>query len=377
MHPKPFTIFPLFLKTALILLFVFLGGCANFSNTSNIFSSTSDKSQSYNISETCDNVPQKDLLLCYMKKGLNFHYEKKYNKSNIFFFKAVQFIDKFNKISIKEQSSAVFINDKTMTYKGEYSERLWVHTYLMINFLLQYKYEKALVEAKQALKIFDKYPACLKNDYFTRALIALCFENMHKYNDARIEYEKLSQIIKSKKPLSKIYDPNMGELILFVGQGNIPQKVAKDIILPPSIRISIPYYTNSYLHLPIYLNYTNNNPIMITTNLGDIAEKALKKRTAALIARHTLRTGTKEVIAKTIGEKSPVAETIFRVISFLSEQADIREWHTLPCSLTMIKFMLKPGIHNISLSLGNSLKNLEIKNIKIHAKQKVYRSVIL
>jgi len=368
----------IFLRTGLILSFLFMLGCANFSlqDTGNIFHpNTSNKSQFHNISITCDNVPQKDLLLCYMEKGLSFHYKKKYNKSNIFFLKAVELMDKFNKISIREQSSAVFINDKTMTYRGEYSERLWVHTYLMINFLLQYKYEKALVEAKQALKIFDEYPGSLKNDYFTRALIALCFENMHKYSDARIEYEKLSQIIKSKKNLLKICGPDMGELILFVGQGSIPHKISKDIILPPLIRISLPHYTNSYSHLPVYFNYTNKIPIMITTNLGNIAATSLKKRTATLIARHSIRTSTKEVIAKKIGEKSHIAETIFRAISLLSEQADTREWQSLPGSLTMIKLILQPGFHNISLSLGNTSKNLEIKNLEIHAKKKVYRSV--
>jgi hypothetical protein len=63
------------------------------------------------------------------------------------------------------------INDLTATYKGEYSERLWVHTYLMINFLLQNRPDSALVEAKQALEIFDEYPDPLEGDLFTRALL--------------------------------------------------------------------------------------------------------------------------------------------------------------------------------------------------------------
>jgi hypothetical protein len=83
------------------------------------------------------------------------------------------------------------INDMAATYKGEYCERLWIHTFLMMNFLLQYKYDSALVEAKQALEVFDKYPGSLEGDYFTRALIALCYENMNLWDDVRIEYEKI------------------------------------------------------------------------------------------------------------------------------------------------------------------------------------------
>ena len=102
-------------------------------------------------------------------------------------------------------------------YKGEYGERLLVHTYQMMNYLLIGKHEDALVEAKQALEIYGKYPSC-SNDYFTRALIAHCYEALGEINDAYIEYKKLSQIMNiCKTPSEKV------TIIIFVTPSKITQ----------------------------------------------------------------------------------------------------------------------------------------------------------
>ena len=129
-----------------------------------------------------------------MEKGLILFYQEQYEKSTEALLKASRFIKDQDQVSITEQSSAVVVNDWAITYKGEYSERLWVHTFLMMNYLMQYKYEDALVEAKQALEVYDKYSGSLADDHFTRALIALCYENMNMPDDARIEYEKLATV---------------------------------------------------------------------------------------------------------------------------------------------------------------------------------------
>ena len=78
-----------------------------------------------------------------MEKGLILHYLGEYEKSCDILLKASNLIKYQDQISISDQSSAVLINDKVTTYKGEYCERLWVHTFLMINFLLQQKNESA------------------------------------------------------------------------------------------------------------------------------------------------------------------------------------------------------------------------------------------
>lgn len=330
-----------------------------------------------NILEGCKGISEKDLLLCYMEDGLILHHMGAYEESTDVFLKASQLIKRQEPISITEQSSSVLINDRVSTYKGEYSERLWVHTYLMMNFLLQYKYESALVEAKQALEVYDKYPESLAGDHFTRALIALCFENMNLPDDARIEYEKLAEeMLGGGEITHEPILPGKGELILFIGQGRVPTKVSSDVVLPPSIRISIPQYTwsSSFMTVAVQSDGLDIDPMKISTDMGEVARKSLDDRSAQYLVRQGLRIGVKEAIAQEIGENNPIGELVARAILFLLEEADTRSWETLPGGLTFARIVLDSGVHNLEISSEN-LQTIYLDGIYIPQGRRVYRSV--
>ena len=335
-----------------------------------------DLANADNILEGCKGISEKDLLLCYMENGLILHYMGAYEESTDVLLKASQLIKRQEQISITEQSASILINDWVNTYKGEYSERLWVHTYLMINFLLQYKYESALVEAKQALEVYDKYPESLAGDHFTRALIAVCFENMNLPDDARIEYEKLAEEMGGGEITPEQPAPGKGELILFIGQGRVPTKVSNNIVLPPSIRISIPIYTDDYtpMNVTVQSDGGDLDPMKISTDLGEVARKSLNDRSAQFLARQGLRAGVKEAIAQEVGESNPVGELFARVILFLLEEADTRSWETLPGDLTLARIVLDSGIHNLEISSGD-LQTIYLDGIYIPQGRRVYRSI--
>jgi len=329
-----------------------------------------------NVLKKCTGIQEKDRLLCYMEKGIVLHYMKDYEESTQALLEASRFIRDQDTISIKEQATAVIINDMTATYKGEYCEKLWIHTYLMMNFLLQYRYDSALVEARQALEVYDKYPDSLKEDYFTRGLIALCFENMNLPDDARIEYEKLRSSLKDETLRPGPIDPGKGELVLFIARGRIPEKVSTNIVVPPSIRISIPRYTESLSYSPVTLRADGNiiTPELITTNTGDVARKSFNDRAAQYLTRQALRVTTKEAIARKVGEKSELGETLSRVVLFLLEEADIRSWETLPGNITLARITLNAGNHNLSIFSGDS-GTVRLNNVDIPAGRRVYQSI--
>jgi uncharacterized protein len=326
--------------------------------------------------EGCKGVSEKDLLLCYMEKGLILHYMEAYEESTEVLLKASQLLKSQDQISVTEQSSAVVINDRVTTYKGEYSERLWVHTFLMMNFLLQYKYEDALVEAKQALELYNKYLDSLSSDHVTRALIALCYENMNLPDDARIEYEKLAKEMGIEKFTPEPIAPGKGELVLFIAQGHAPIKVSSDIVLPPSIRISIPRYEGGSSIRPVAIRSDGMtiDPVKISTDLGQVARKSLDDRSAQYITRQALRVGAKEAIAQEIGEKNEVGEMLARVILFLLEEADTRSWETLPGGLTLVRVTLDSGIHDLEISSATS-QIVKLNGIDIPDGRRVYRSL--
>jgi len=71
------------------------------------------------------------------------HQRGDYDQSSQVFLQASRLLDDTDFISISEQSAALAINDWATTYRGEYAERLWIHTYQMMNFLLLGKAESA------------------------------------------------------------------------------------------------------------------------------------------------------------------------------------------------------------------------------------------
>ncbi|MBN1627600.1 MAG: hypothetical protein JW944_13835 [Deltaproteobacteria bacterium] len=326
--------------------------------------------------EECKGVSERDVLLCHMEKGLILHYMEVYDESAEALLNASQLIKIQEQISVTEQSSAMVINDNVTTYKGEYSERLWVHTYLMMDYLLQYIYEDALVEAKQALELYDKYPESLEGDHFTRALIALCYENMNMPDDARIEYEKLAEEMGVEEFRPDPVAPGEGELILFIAQGRAPTKVSSDVVLPPTIRISVPVYAGGSPPVPVSLLSDGYSlfPVKISTDLGQVARRSLDDRSAQYLSRQALRAGAKEAIAREVGEDTVIGEVFARAILFLLEEADTRSWETLPGGLTLIRIPLEAGIHDLEISSAGS-ETIQLNGIDIPEGGRAYRSI--
>lgn len=364
-------------RILLTILMILLTGCSSLplKKARHAFYG-GDPSRADLILNDCKKVSPRDQLLCHMEKGLILHDLGAYEKSTGVLLESVRLIKAQDQISIKEQSSAVLLNDNVTIYKGEYCEQLWVHTFLMMNFLLQHKNESALVEAKQALEVFDRYPVSLENDYFTRALIALCYENMNLWDDARIEYDKLSRAMGQKLDMPVLAKPGTGELILFVGQGRIPQKVSTNIILPPSIRISIPRYKTPSEALPLVIRSDGQilAPLTRSTNMGAVAEKALEQRSTAILSRQVLRAGAKEAIAQQFGKENQFLEDAARIILFLLEEADTRSWELLPGRLMLVRIKLDTGVHNLEISSGFS-KTISLNDLNITEGTRVYRSL--
>jgi tetratricopeptide (TPR) repeat protein len=181
--------------SALLFSFFLLAGCAagNINKARNKFYAGRTQKAAEILSEK--EPSKRDRLLFLMEKGMVFHHLGQYESSIKEFLKASNLVEQQETISLTRQTTSLITTEWITEYKGEYSERLWIHTYLMMNYLILNKYEDALVEAKQALEILQKHSESLSGSYFTRALIALCYDNLMEFNDAYIEYKKLSELL--------------------------------------------------------------------------------------------------------------------------------------------------------------------------------------
>ncbi|MFO8111913.1 MAG: hypothetical protein R6T92_05330 [Desulfosalsimonadaceae bacterium] len=328
------------------------------------------------LSEPTD-VSNRDRLLFYMEKGVIQHHAGEYDKSIDTLLEASSLIRQQDYISAREQAGSMVTTERITEYKGEYAERLLVHTYLMMGFLLKGRPESALVEAKQALEVMDAFPEATARDHFTRALIAHCFEINGEINGAYIEYKNLAAQMKEPAPVADklvaiagrlgfsddvekwrkhLPDDATGaptadaELVLFVGQGRAPVKIPRNIVLPPSIRFSFATYrerTRSF-YTPHVSATSAFGPVRtVTTDVGRVLKDSLNTRLTRILAKETARVTTKEVLSQQIDD--PVVEILVRVAFFLMEEPDTRAWETLPAYMTLIRVPLSVGEHKLTL----------------------------
>ncbi|MGB9499887.1 MAG: COG3014 family protein [Dissulfuribacterales bacterium] len=331
------------------------------------------------LSDTED-ISSRDRLLFYMEKGLILHHSGNYRESIDTFLSASALMKDQEVISAGEQTGSLVTSERIVSYKGEYAERLLIHTYLIMNYLMINDHDDALVEAKQALEVYETYPDACRDDYFTRALIAHCYEAVGDINDAYIEYKKLAELMSDPTPVADklcalgarlgfddevaIYSQYLpeterqpagaespAELIVFISQGRSPVKIPKNIVLPPSIRFSFSTYksrSGSFFPPTVRASKTSGPVDMITTDVGAVLKASLKERLAQIMVKETARVAAKEAIAHNIDD--PLVETLARVVFLIMEEPDTRSWQTLPAYLAMVRIPLQPGLHSIMIS---------------------------
>lgn len=354
--------------------------------------------------------PSRNRFLYLVEKGTILNRLGRYEESNRQFLQASRLIEEQDVISVSQQAGSMVTNEWVTEYKGEYSERLWVHTYLMMNFLLLGEADEALVEAKQALKIFGRHENTLAKDLFTRALVALCFDNVREYNDAYIEYKKIAGLLPNPTPvaadlyrlghwLSMADEANRyeryltpgraagllkhqdGELVLFVAAGRAPAKMPGNIVLPPTIRFSFPRYerqaeSNIRLTFP---DQPGGKTIEIATDIGLVARAALEDRAKTVIAKETARVVAKEALARAVEKNSnELAGALVRGFFFLTEEADIRCWQTLPAGFLLVRLPLAAGQYKLRFSVyegGLLLDTVVLPEFSLKSGQRYFYSV--
>ncbi len=393
-----------------LLLLLLLGGCASMPNDGVRQAFLQGQPEAALAQLDQQEHSTRNALLELLERGLILHNLGKYEDSTKAFLKAEKKLDEWDYVSVSDQAKTLVTSDWAGIYKGEYSERLWIHSYQMMNYLLLGDPEKAAVEARMALKVLDGHGDSLKKDLFTRALIALSFESAGKYNDAFIEYRKLADLLPTEKLIAReLYwtalrsgitsaaekyramlstskmktDPDeLGEIIIFVAHGVLPQKQPADLLVAPDIRISFPQYPLVDTVKPRYIVEADGRRAQVeetTTLLLDVAREALHARGKQMLAKQAARASLKHNLAHELKKENEAAGQILSLLFFLLEEADTRGWSTLPETLSLLRIPLAPGTHDIVVTAKdgtpNGRKILQLDGVTIERGQRLFRKL--
>ncbi len=144
----------------------------------------------------------KDQLLFMMECGMMLHAAGDYKTSNKVLLPAAKLANLIP-TSVTKQISAFLTNDASTNYKGEDFERVLVHMYLGLNFLMLKDYEEARVEFKSVNNELSKIKsedgsARYKQNLMAKYLTAVAFEMVGTENNdekdmeyAYIEYKQI------------------------------------------------------------------------------------------------------------------------------------------------------------------------------------------
>jgi hypothetical protein len=327
-------------------------------------------------------VSNRDQLLLYLDKGLVAQASGNYADSIAAFERAIELVEELDYVSIRDQTASIISSDWAARYGGETSEKLWIHTFQMLNYLLLDAPGSAAVEARRAVALFDEHGDILNSDIFTRALMALSFESAGQVNGARVEYRKLAQDFDVPQP--KLLDRNTSELVFVVASGFIDPKLPGDLFIDYDSRISFPYYAENFQQAPIAsvaVGETQADFSRADTAPVSISQRALSARGKKVAVRQALRLAAKHNIADSIEDKDALVGSLAKILLVAIEQADTRSWETLPAYLTLLRVPMKPGKHSVSLNvLTNdasvaSVDHQRVFNVDLAPGQRQYKLI--
>jgi len=144
----------------------------------------------------------KDQLLFMMECGMMLHAAGDYKTSNKVLLPAAK-LAKLMPTSITKQAASFLTNDTNSNYRGEDFEKVLVHMYLGLNFLMLKDYEEARVEFKSVNNELSKIrsengQARYKQNLMAKYLTAVAFEMVGNENDdekdleyAYVEYKQI------------------------------------------------------------------------------------------------------------------------------------------------------------------------------------------
>ncbi|MEQ1879220.1 MAG: hypothetical protein ABL958_21460, partial [Bdellovibrionia bacterium] len=332
----------------------------------------------------------------------------RFDESNRAFLKAQQLADIKDYHSLSRITGSLLLSEGMVQYKGEDYEKLLIHVYLALNFLMLDKLDDALVETKQIDIKLTKYRLEAKREYeqnpFARYLSAMIWEADRKWDDAYIDYKTAYNLRPSvtllkedllrtsllsrrtddlagwRKAFPEVKtdnwwkDKSYGEIVLIFQQGRAPVKRPH----PDSHRFpklyAVPSITR-YARIEVDGGPTETSqPIY---SVQDIAIKTLDDAYAGLVAKRIGGVVAKHVVAEEIRKKDELLGAIAWIGMNIADQADLRQWSTLPETFQVARVPIKSGKYRVRVQgldggLGPSGEQMPEREVEIRPGKKAF-----
>lgn len=300
---------------------------------------------------------------------------KKFDESTKAFLKADNLTAVKDYHSISRVGGSILLNEGMVQYKGEDYEKVFLNAMLAINFLAVGNLDDAQVETRRLNEKLYKYKFEAKRDYnqdpFAFYLSGAIWEANRKWDDAYIDYKKAYEInpnipylktdlLRTSKLAQRTDDfekwqktfgirkvddlKGKGEVILVFQQGWAPRKYPH----PQFARIPKLYPVVSLTqNAQLVVSGKEPEKTQIITDVQSVAIKTLDDQYATLVGKRVAGIVAKEVVADQIRQKNELLGAVAWVGLQLADQADLRQWLSLPETFQIARIALLPGKYQV------------------------------
>lgn len=371
-----------------LLLLVFVTSCASYQHTMsgprNLLKQGQNAAALVKLKELAEK-PSDDQLVFLLEYGTALQVDGQYKASNDVFLKADKLADINDFHSVSNIVGASLGSETMIQYKGESYEKVLINAMLAINYLMLNSPEDALIETRRLNEKLTKMRMDGRKPYelnpFAKYLSALIWESDRKFDDAYIAFEEAYKLDPTN-PLIKYdliraaknarrdetykkwkseftgisddpswYDKGLGELVVIYQQGWGPEKK----MAPGQYRFPKLYPVSSTTQTLKVGVSSDSFPLkeQISQTIYDVSQVAittLNDDYGALVARRVGALASKAVVADQIRQKNQLMGSLAWIAMNVSDQADLRQWSSLPASIQMTKFRLKPGTYKLKMT---------------------------
>ena len=397
----------------IITITLITSGCVSFTYQQDVLEKHLLSQQPAKALEALDNqkLSDRDKVLYYLNKGILLRMQEELQASNATLEQAKPIIEALDALSLREQATAISVNDAMRSYLPPLFERAMLHAIMALNYLELGENNSARVEALQLNELLKQNSDNNKLP-FAHYIIGLVFEANGELDDAMIAYRqtyndyrasntkiplllqqdllRLSEYLDIHDEQEKYQDEfqlkqwptqaelkQKGQIVAVIFNGLIPRKHSQAISAASFNngqlhRISVPFYETRIpqIRSVTLLAAGQRSQAELVDQLDQYAYTNLRDQMPAIIARTVARVSVKNKLVDNASGQSPLLGIALNIATFVSEQADTRAWNTLPQNILIARSTLLPDKYDVELKLDNQYSKLwpdiKITKDKIH-----------
>lgn len=332
---------------------------------------------------------QGDKLAYLLEYATALHMAGQYKESNEAFESADKMCDLNDYTSLSRETGAMIVKEGMTQYKAETFEYLMINIYQALNYLLMGDYDNAQVKARKLNEKINKIElgkeTKKRQTSFAAYLAGMLWESEGDYDNAHILYAKAYELDSSadilKKSLlvsaklaqredlfekykkqwpaeHKLIDwkalRTKGEFVFILQQGWIPRKQ------PQAVNRRLPELVSVPARIPsaqLEVAGTNYRSEMIY-DLDAISKKTLAddivRLTTRALARQASRIAVRQASLNNSDNAALAVASLATIVFDVMDEADLRQWSTLPASFQLIRIPLNPGNYSIKVMPADS-----------------------